>query len=456
MDDVNYLRQNASEESFLFVVDSSRRDTAVYEEPNEYEVHFKAPFRNVIGMDLVDATVPRTAYLVDDKHNALEYTCQGARKLASVPPGDYNVAQLAEALTAALAADDIAVAPTSSPAEVLGTLTFTGTRPFTLHAATSSIRRAAGLGVADVPSAPAGLADTVPVVATAASPADVLVSGVVRQSFVAAASGTPEAVTVSVQAASGERVRAAIVSTAGEAVAEGSLTLQAPTILEGGVVCVDCAFTTLFQPGEPYEATVTLTPAQDLEEGRRYFLVVGGVTGVYASGPDVSRPVGTQQGAWWQFTGWTTDTDALVASVLVRQTAHRVVCPKMVDLTGEPYVMVRCPEIEQQLYRDRAFETVHAGMGMIKLGNYGFREQRFDFVSFPPRRLPTPIAKLHKLTIRLEKGDGTLYDTKGINHYLIMVIRYLQLTKTPDTTTSMLNPKYDPNPLSYLQRQRPV
>jgi hypothetical protein len=115
-------------------------------------------------------------------------------------------------------------------------------------------------------------------------------------------------------------------------------------------------------------------------------------------------------------------------------------------------VLVRCPEIEQQLYRDRAFETVHAGMGLVKLGNYGFRDQRFDFASFPPRTLPTPIGKLGKLTFRLERADGSLYDSKGVNHHLVLVVRYLELNKGPENMTSTLNPAYTPNPLEYMQR----
>ena len=106
-------------------------------------------------------------------------------------------------------------------------------------------------------------------------------------------------------------------------------------------------------------------------------------------------------------------------------------------------MLIRCPDIEQYLYRDRAFEDVHAGLGMVKLANFGFRESRYDFVSFLPRRLPTPISKLHKLRMRLEKTDGSLYNSRGIDHHLILVVRYLEVLKPPDAT-SRQNPHYDP------------
>lgn len=450
MDDVNYLRQHAAEESFLFVVDSSRRDTSVYPEPNEYEFHFNAPFRNVIGMDLVDATVPRTAPLVDDKHTSIECTVGGVRRSATIPPGDYGLSDLAEALTTALQ-PHVTVAPTSSPPEVLNTLTFTSRQPFTIHSAASSIGRIVGMGLADLHSAPQEGGLGTGTVVTGPQPTNNLSDGVVRTAFAAPASGSFTTSRVYVLAGNGDTLDVAVVSDAGELVAEASQTFE-----EGPdfVVCTNCANPiSTFVAGEQYYANFTLEPRAPVQDGTTYHMVFGGTARVYLSGPDVSRAVGAPDGPWWNYAQWTAGLDDVAADIDMVQTAHRVTCPGLAVLTGEPYVLVRCPEIEQQLYRDRAFETVHAGMGMVKLGIYGFREQRFDFVSFPPRRLPTPIGKLHKLTIRLEKPDGTLYDTKGVNHYLVMVLRYLQLNKTPEPGKSILNPHYIPNPLQYLQQQ---
>lgn len=437
MEDVRYLKKYAEELSFLCVIDSSRRDTTVYPEPNEYEVEFHAPFKNVVGLDLVNATIPRTSYLVEAGANSLVFTSQGTKRTVTIDPGDYTILQLAETLTTHLSRTDIRVEPTSQPAELTNTLRIVGANPFVVHAATSTLRRAMGLGHADLHSSPAegalgtraALVGPLPAgnaVSTATRPA--------RHMFGAPASGKPTVARVYVGGAAG-LVQVAVVDLSGQLVAEGQV----------GTVGANLDV-----------VTVALTAARSLAAGQSYYVVVKGPGQVMTSGPAVSTGVDQAIGGqWWDYTTWTGGpgpADAPCVDVSMAVDGHMVVCPGVVNLTGWPYALIKIPEIEQQLYRDRTFETVHAGMGMVELGNYGLREQRYDFVSFPSRRLPIPIGKLPKLTIRLEKGDGTLYDTKGVDHHLVMLVRYLALTQGPEPGQSLQNPRYTPNALEYLQR----
>ena len=449
MDDVLYLKQHADEESFQFVVDSARRDTAVYPEPHEYEVQFNAPFRNVVGLDLIDATLPRTEYLVESGADTLVFALDGdpTRRTVEVAPGDYNILQLAEALNVALAAAVepdgafMAVRPTTTPAELANRVRVVADRPFVVHAAESGLRRALGLGhrttLAAAAQAEPGVLGTSTVVQGPLPATDVADASVpCRQPLALERAGRLTEVRVYVSASQpGAVVRAAVVADDdGSLVAEGWAAASTPDFQELAV------------------QLVSLAPVQP---GRAYHLVLqSAAAGVYAGGPSVSHAAG-EGPEWWSPASWADgpDDSPLCASVEMELDGYALDPPGVVDLTGESYVLVRCPEIEQQLYRDRAFETVHAGMGLVKLGNYGFREQRFDFVSFPPRRLPTPIGKLPKLTIRLETGGGRPYDTKGVDHHLVFVIRYLEMTKGPESMTSTLNPGYQPNPLLYLQSQ---
>lgn len=436
MDDVHYLKKHAAEESFLFVVDSSRRDTAAFPLPHEYEVQFHAPFRNVVGLDLIDATVPRTEYLVEAGRNTLVYKYAGATFAASITPGDYSILQLVEALNAALA-PRLAVEPTTTPAEVSNKVTFKSDAAFEVLGDESTLRRALGLGVGVLRGSTLtkGILGPRTVVAGPLPSADTAGAAVpVRQAFTAPAAGTMRDVQVYVSSAAAVQVRVAVVDAANTLVAHGAATTGA---------------------AEFEQLTIVLESVGPLIAGATYHIVLTGSVSVFCGGPGVSTAASSASGGlWWNVTDWSGGSAAMCLDATMVADGYVAESPGVVDLTGESYVLVRCPEIEQQLYRDRAYETVHAGMGLVKLGNYGFREQRFDFVSFPPRRLPTPIGKLSKLTFRLEKSDGSLYDTKGVDHHLVLVVRYLEMTKGPESMTSTLNPAYQPNPLHYLQRMQ--
>lgn len=435
MDDVNYLRRYATEEAFLFVVDSSKRDTSVFPLPHEYQVHFNSPFRNVVELNLVDATIPRTEYLVEAGKNTLVYTYANETRTATVTPGDYNILQLVGQLNALLPAG-VNVQTTSAPAEISNKVAFVSDAPFRIHAADSGLRTALGLGFDALDSGavvPGVLGSRTVVSGQLPATTSVDATAPVRQAFVAPATGTPHTVSVYVSSASPQVVRAAVLSHAGAVVGLGTVTTT----------------------GVDFEQLRIPLDGAPMQAGGSYHVLLQGGVRVFTGGESVSTATGAQGGAWHQYASWTSGTGAMCLDVEMAVDGYRVEPPGVVNLTGEPYVLVRCPEVENELFRDRAFERVHGGLGLVKLGNYGFREQRYDFTSFPGRRLPTPIGKLGKLTIQLRKGDGEFYDTKGVDHHLVLVIKYLEITRGPTAgaDTSVLNPHYEPNMLRFLQAQ---
>ena len=42
-------------------------------DPNNYVVEFSTPFKNIIGMEIIDASIPRTMYNVDTDNNSIYY-----------------------------------------------------------------------------------------------------------------------------------------------------------------------------------------------------------------------------------------------------------------------------------------------------------------------------------------------------------------------------------------------
>ena len=67
MEDVQYLKDHSTKESYMFNVDSKDRDKDTYYSPAEYAVKFSAPFKLVYSLEVLDASIPRTQYGVDLK-----------------------------------------------------------------------------------------------------------------------------------------------------------------------------------------------------------------------------------------------------------------------------------------------------------------------------------------------------------------------------------------------------
>jgi hypothetical protein len=73
IEDINYLKNNSIKQNYTFLIDSTDRDRDKYPNPNKYVVDFTVPFKNVIGMEIIDASIPRTMYNIDVENNLLYY-----------------------------------------------------------------------------------------------------------------------------------------------------------------------------------------------------------------------------------------------------------------------------------------------------------------------------------------------------------------------------------------------
>lgn len=73
IEDINYLKNNSIKQNYTFLIDSTDRDRDKYPNSNKYVVDFTEPFKNVIGMEIIDASIPRTMYNIDVENNLLYY-----------------------------------------------------------------------------------------------------------------------------------------------------------------------------------------------------------------------------------------------------------------------------------------------------------------------------------------------------------------------------------------------
>ncbi len=523
MDDVSFLQKHAIPETFLFVADSSSRNSVAFPTPSEYELEFALPFRNVVGLDLVDVAIARTEYLVDSGSNVLEYALGTPPSAAGVsawyeynsrervrrvvlPPGDYNLPQLIEALGSAMAApkrwdplgntwvnvspvaeNTLRAAELTTPSEISNKLKVQCAEAFTIFGSTSTLRTVIGLGnrantrdtaldaagvMCDpstgderftpppgwLPSSPSTGGDTfcsfqkvdetdVVVTLQGSLPVEssyaVTASNRLRQYFTPATTGPLRAVAV-------------------YATGSGTLTVSVATASTGteiasGTVAVSPTETDVYAPHVVEFSTSTLLVA-----GTSYRVEFSSAAGGVSVYHEISNvPIDTSTtfvklytsgGSETPPTGWAAD-DIVCCDVSVAVAGHFVVSPGLVNLSGARYLSVRCLEIEQHMYRDRAYEKYHAGLGIVKMSGYGFREQRFDFVSFPHRTFHA-IGKLSKLTIRLERPDGGLWNSHGVDHTLTLVVRYLTIPPVAEASNTLLNPAYTPDLRQYLTREK--
>lgn len=495
MDDVHHSPSQRKEEAYLFLVDSRMRDAAAWPTPSEYEIVFNTPFHNVIGLDLLNATIARTEYIIESNERRLVYALghpagltdwnrgawmAGRRRVVDLDPGDYTLPQLLDHMNARLA--DVAhahaepalvVVPRTNPAEISNRVVFTCSTPFTLDMGASSCRHALGFGdpvttatapeyaavpgwtvnfnsgasdaflsreSTDVPAEnPEALATKGPV------PAGIFVqyepvygARTVRQHFVSDATGPAARVlTFCVATADAPQLTVRVVRQHDD------------VVLAAGAVDVPAVDPNDLYVPEVCELAVVAERGM-LERGTQYYVeysTAGQGTdsrfvGVYYN--DDNLPVRPGSSLWAD--GELVQGMTACADVVVGSWAHAVTSPGVVDLTGPRYVNIRCPNIESYIFRDRVNEQCHAGLGMVTLRGYGFREQRYDFVGFPPRRFHM-LGTVSRLYFRLERPDGTTYDSHGIDHTLLLVLRYYVAAPPPgfQPDARRLNPGYTPD-----------
>lgn len=139
-----------------------------------------------------------------------------------------------------------------------------------------------------------------------------------------------------------------------------------------------------------------------------------------------------------------------ICSVNQGVTEEQAIIPHgVVYLLGARYVTLRCPEIESYM---SFTNNASKGIGVFKLAiNQQTVQQRLDFVQYLKKPF-NPVEKLSKLTFRFELPDGSLYDFKGIDMFMIIQINCYVPTMEP-FTGSLLNPDYNPNLLEYQKEQ---
>ena len=124
---------------------------------------------------------------------------------------------------------------------------------------------------------------------------------------------------------------------------------------------------------------------------------------------------------------------------------YNIIAPGMVCFTGEKYILLRSPEIEEYSFGSLAYTNNNLGIAKFRTNSLGFNDEKLYVTKIPIREFH-PIGKLSKISLRFETNKRLLYDFKGINHNITIAIYYYEpkINKIEEFN-SILNPNYTLN-----------
>ena len=139
----------------------------------------------------------------------------------------------------------------------------------------------------------------------------------------------------------------------------------------------------------------------------------------------------------------------------IEQNKYIITSPGMVYFIGNKYIILRCPEIEEHLYRSLSFTKYSLGLAKFRVDSIGINNEKLSITKIPVREFH-PIGKLSRITLKFETNKGLLYDFKGINHNIIFAIFYYEPVQKNIPTNSILNPSYEMNYIDYQYKQEEI
>ena len=170
IEDNDFLKKNSIKEDYLFLVDSKKRDFLNYPEPNYYVINFNIPFKNVIAIDVIEASIPRTMYSIDKYNNSIYYYIansptdpiinNGLNPLNTnillfskleITPGNYTIQTFIPAFNYQMILNNpnapIQIANLNNPPELTNKIIFTCKNPFILNMNISSLAETLGFNL---------------------------------------------------------------------------------------------------------------------------------------------------------------------------------------------------------------------------------------------------------------------------------------------------------------------
>lgn len=516
--DIHHLKAISTEDMHAMFVDSSHRDLLQFPTPSEYDVNLTNHIENVVGLDVLDATIPNTNYTVDESTNFLSFGLVGKRGPGTGGLSDLEALQLVSNVHPRVFKDTsvkrfrVKMLQKGEQAFTAGTQTPVDFVVSHQEAEILEVNPARVASLTDGTSSPVFLGGPFPMslldpMAAKRTGVRLYLDGdklmwtdsvVTRQALVTGdgyviasfidSRGARRFVEILVDSAleldlafhvaisDGKIETVRVVGVTGVELGTHAIYSQELVFLKGHIPIGDhrhenivnflaeifptvgevnpsaagdvLAFPMLMAKSLNGSSPTDFTRDRRLEiVGREFFWIDSEVS-------TISNILGFSLLTRDSPVGYSVPVSLRVfGSVKKGDNDYRIVAPGIMDLTGERFVVLRCPQIEENTNNTLRSDPNTAGIGIFKLYDASVAHLRFDFTNLK-RRDMHPISRLTRLTLRFENSHGHLYDFKGVNHHLFVSIRYLR----PKNKLSLvepersLNPDYDPDVIRYMSK----
>jgi hypothetical protein len=462
IDDVDYLINNSQKDYAIIFVDSQKRDYTVFPTPSEYSITFDQPFKNVYAIDIVDASIPTTMYNVDiytqdlyittvvrQRNNAIDHKIYITALSTSVffselfeSPTPNNLLVCSESQLAAYDVDNIAYTNenTNTRIAVMYTIENVAITTKTNQSETEYFF----FDYLGKTYAIQNITGNLPII-------DIINDQ--NYNMQLNTNGISYDITYFTFKFISLPVYNSIKTDLNYWVCVNNFRVQ---MTKGNYQVQDFRFALNNVLNDSANVYVEPVGLFDTLQGRfRYFstdLVIfncnirklDGVLGFdllpSTSDSDLYTPL--QIG---------NNIRVFMGNYDSTNQVYVIISPGIINLGGERYLILRCPEIEDHLYGSYAYNSNTPGLGMFKIaaGQNEITNLRFDYATLE-RKPIHPIGKLSKLTFRFEIPNGNLYDFKGINHQFMIAIKFYIPTRKEKFSGSSMNPNYNPNLIEYL------
>lgn len=521
-EDVDFLKNNSTEESYIFYSDSRNRNKNLYPNSEKYRIDFTSPFQNVFAFDVLDASIPRTQYAVDTHNNSLVVGFgltyqQNAEKLVTVEPKDYTLAYLLEALNEAFLSNgiNIRVVPYSEPAELTNRIVFRSNNTFYINLLESTMNEV--LGFDQMPTESSYKEYTV-----TKNDSTHTIHSILFEANPGFASGGVQSNNIQFDTFEAYSSRLLSVDDSLEIEFTDTITLMQDIFISpenDGIyedltsICIYLAEPLPLNVTKPeisvtlildnqtvdnsyekmafhhnaetvsYDFDKILVTIPDADTKRlvpgNYILLLrfkstksdggasqtlkfnvspinGGLFQKNTTGGSATQDIFSDDTTLIDGYSLVEDFSLIEGMLMITIEAREhyvyTLIPKgITNLTGDQYCVLRCPEIEQHMHRNKGFESFTMGIAKFNLRTLGYDNTRFDFASIPMRKFH-PIGKLPSITLEFYGPTGTLYNFRGVNHSITFVLRYY-IPTIQTFNKYILNPDYNPDFFKYIQQQ---